>query len=67
MIHSPGRFFAVNELKAILGYIIVNFDVKFGGDGKRPPDMCLPWGRVIPAPLGCVLFKRRKREDLGPV
>ncbi|KAI1787001.1 cytochrome P450 [Ganoderma leucocontextum] len=54
----PGRYFAANTLKAILAHIIVNYDLKLGGDGSRPPDRYLV-GHVLPAPGGRVLFKKR--------
>ena len=58
---SPGRFFAANELKAILAYIILNYDLKLGGDGKRPANIYYANG-IIPAVGGQVLF--RKRQDM---
>ncbi|KAI0828878.1 cytochrome P450 [Trametes gibbosa] len=55
----PGRFFAANELKALLAYIILNYDLKLGGDGRRPRSFY--WGlAVIPALKGKVLFRRRE-------
>ena len=56
---SPGRYFASNELKVILGYIIVNYDLKLGGNGSRPADMHVATG-VMPAPDGRVVFKKRE-------
>ncbi|KAI0778805.1 cytochrome P450 [Trametes elegans] len=54
----PGRFFAANELKALLAFIILNYDLKLGGDGQRPAN--LYWGlNVVPAPSGKVLFRKR--------
>jgi hypothetical protein len=34
---SPGRFFAVNVMKALIAHIIVTYDFKFE-EGKRAPD-----------------------------
>ena len=34
---SPGRFFAINEIKLLLAFTLLRFDVKTK-DGKRPPD-----------------------------
>ena len=39
---SPGRFFAVNELKCLMGYFLMNYDVKwpnrdFMAGGYVPP------------------------------
>ena len=56
---SPGRFFAANELKAMLAYIVLNFDIKLEGDGKRPEN--IHWGpAVIPDLNARVLFRKRK-------
>ncbi|KAJ8454435.1 hypothetical protein ONZ51_g13027 [Trametes cubensis] len=55
----PGRFFAANELKAMLAYIVLNFDIKLEGDGKRPEN--IHWGpAVIPDLNARVLFRKRK-------
>ncbi|CDO73436.1 hypothetical protein BN946_scf185013.g71 [Trametes cinnabarina] len=55
----PGRFFAANELKAMLAFMVLNYDIKFGGDGKRPPNM--HWGpTIVPAPNAQVLFRKRE-------
>ena len=56
---SPGRHFASNELKAILGHIILNYDLKLGGDGLRPPDVFVAMA-TMPAPESRVLFKKRE-------
>ena len=52
-IYSPGRFFAANELKAMLAYIVLNYDVK------------LPENEQVSDPLEAnqespILFRRRK-------
>ena len=44
---SPGRYFACNELKTILGQIILNYDLKLPGDGSRPADVYFV-GRYFP-------------------
>lgn len=57
--NSPGRFFAANELKSLLAFIVLNYDLKLGGDGQRPRNIY--WAlNVIPAPKGKVLFRRRE-------
>src|SRR6266571_3346673 len=33
---SPGRFFAVNEVKALLAHVVVTYDIKFE-EGKQAP------------------------------
>ncbi|KAK7686504.1 hypothetical protein QCA50_010102 [Cerrena zonata] len=54
----PGRFFAANELKTMLAYTIVNYDVKFEGDIPRPQNV---WhgNRVVPDTSVNVLFRKR--------
>ena len=56
---SPGRFFAANELKAMLAYIVVNYDLKIAGDGERPPNMYIG-ANVVPSPKGEILFRKRR-------
>ncbi|KAF8627694.1 hypothetical protein AX15_004292 [Amanita polypyramis BW_CC] len=54
----PGRFFAANEVKAILGHILLNYDVKMANGGGRPAN--LNFGRsVLPDPKAEVLFRKR--------
>ena len=55
---SPGRFFAVNELKAILAHILLNYDVKMADGGGRPENL---WIGVssLPNTEAEVLFRKR--------
>lgn len=58
-LDSPGRFFAANELKAMLAYILVNYDFKLPEDGRRPENLYI--GEVVlPNPEGEIMFKRRQ-------
>ncbi|KAK0196199.1 cytochrome P450 [Armillaria mellea] len=52
----PGRFFAVNELKALMSYVLMNFDIKMD---KVPPSMC--FGDQFPDHTSKVLFRKRIR------
>jgi hypothetical protein len=55
---SPGRFFAANELKAILCHILLNYDIKMANGGGRPEDMW--FGRSsLPNTKAEVLFRKR--------
>ena len=47
------------ELKAILAYILLNYDMKLAGDGSRPRDIYASLA-VVPAPDGRVLFRKRE-------
>ncbi|KAJ7158702.1 hypothetical protein C8R46DRAFT_907044, partial [Mycena filopes] len=53
----PGRFFASLELKCMLAYLILHYDVKTPVDGKRPPD---EWFGPTshPASSAEILFRR---------
>ncbi|KAM5541332.1 hypothetical protein V8D89_004886 [Ganoderma adspersum] len=55
----PGRHFASNELKAILGHIILSYDLKLAGDGSRPPVVYFATAVVLPQ-HGRILFKKRE-------
>ncbi|KAF8178062.1 cytochrome P450 [Pholiota molesta] len=54
----PGRFFAVNELKAMLSHILLTYDVKIPNDGPRPPNI---WFQAAcsPNPTAKVMFRKR--------
>ncbi|KAF9475570.1 cytochrome P450 [Pholiota conissans] len=54
----PGRFFAVNELKAMLAHILMTYDVKMPNDGLRPPSV---WFQATcsPNPTAKVMFRKR--------
>ncbi|PPQ77969.1 hypothetical protein CVT26_005274 [Gymnopilus dilepis] len=55
----PGRSFAANEVKAMLVYILLNYDVKFPNDGPRPDDMWIQ-ATIAPNRTAAVMFKKRK-------
>nr|BED42931.1 cytochrome P450 monooxygenase [Trametes versicolor] len=58
----PGRFFAANELKTMLAYVVLTYDVKFEREGVRPANF--RFGPAdLPAPNATVLF--RKRQDVS--
>jgi hypothetical protein len=56
---SPGRFFAVNELKALIAHIVVTYDIKFE-EGKGVPRQICIGGLRLPGKAN-VLFKRRQK------
>jgi len=58
-IHAcPGRFFAVNELKVMMAYTLLNYDLKFES-GQRRPENSSRWHSVLPARKD-VLFRKRQ-------
>ncbi|CCL98068.1 uncharacterized protein FIBRA_00062 [Fibroporia radiculosa] len=54
----PGRFFAVNEIKTMMAYILLNYDFKFE-DGVGRPENKWIWHSIFPSNTK-VLFRRRK-------
>jgi hypothetical protein len=55
---SPGRFFAANELKAMLAHILLSYDVKMADGGGRPENIW--FGRSsLPNTKAEVLFRKR--------
>ena len=57
--YSPGRFFAANELKAMLAFMVVHYDIKLAGDGVRPPNVYFG-NSVVPSPAGKLMFRKRQ-------
>ena len=62
---SPGRYFAANQLKAVLSYIILNYDLKLsepdvngGATSERPSNMYVSLA-VLPPVGGTILLKKR--------
>jgi len=60
---SPGRFFAVTEMKLMLAYTLMNFDVKTR-DGKRPPNIEFH-AIIIPDMKAEILYRRRTTSSEG--
>ncbi|PSN58629.1 cytochrome P450 monooxygenase [Corynespora cassiicola Philippines] len=58
----PGRFFAANESKVALCFLLMKYDWKMVGD-SRPKDMFFGT-ELVANPEGRVLFKRRHDEIL---
>ncbi|KZT73287.1 cytochrome P450 [Daedalea quercina L-15889] len=51
----PGRFFAATELKAMLAYLVVNYDIKPEKEGVQPPRAFYGSARSMK-----VLFRKRR-------
>ena len=59
-LRSPGRFFAANELKTMLAYLVMNYDIRLEShDGKAKPLALHFASATIPDPKARVLFRRR--------
>ncbi|EAU87938.2 hypothetical protein CC1G_01585 [Coprinopsis cinerea okayama7 len=60
ILRSPGRFFAVNEAKAILAYILVTYDIRLP-DGQTAPPTPFWFGETrSPDIKAQVLFRERR-------
>ena len=55
---SPGRFFATNEVKTMLAYVLLNYDVKTP-DGRGHPSEMWFGTTSIPDPSAEVMFRKR--------
>ncbi|KAI0073032.1 cytochrome P450 [Panus rudis PR-1116 ss-1] len=55
----PGRFFAANELKAMLAHTILTYDVKLEKEGVRPANLFVGES-CVPNPYTPVLFRKRR-------
>lgn len=58
----PGRFFAINETKALVAHMLLNYDVKLPGDATEPEHGFWFAGQRSPSATAGILFKRRKSE-----
>jgi hypothetical protein len=56
--YSPGRFFAVNELKTMLVHVLLTYDVKLENEGVRPTDRWSSFN-FAPDPTAVVMFRKR--------
>lgn len=57
----PGRFFAVAEMKAMMAYVLLNYDIKLdGGATEAPPGKWFA-GQYIPDDKARLLFRARSK------
>ena len=56
---SPGRFFAVNEVKALFAHIVANYDIKLEEGKGIPSDVCIAGSR-FPRNAN-LMFRARKK------
>ncbi|KAG5651716.1 hypothetical protein H0H81_007721 [Sphagnurus paluster] len=55
----PGRFFAVNELKAFLVHVLLNYDVKLIDQNERPADLWYSYWSS-PDPKAEIMYRKRR-------
>ena len=57
--YSPGRFFATAEMKALLAYIVVTYDLKLEEGKKVPREFHFAATRIVGN--ADVLFRKRQK------
>lgn len=55
---SPGRFFAIVELKLMMAHLLINYDVALQS-GAYPPKLCFET-LVIPSRTESILYRKRQ-------
>jgi hypothetical protein len=61
-IQSPGRFFAVNEVKAMLAYLLINYDFRLADGAKETPSP--HWIGAGRSPNAFAQMEFRKRQKV---
>ena len=56
---SPGRFFAANELKALLAFIVTSYDFKLAEGGSYPENLYIA-ENIVPNPTAELMFRKRQ-------
>jgi hypothetical protein len=56
---SPGRLFAVNEIKGLLAYIVATYDIKLEEGQSVPQGYYIAGGRT--PSIANVMFRARKK------
>ena len=56
---SLGRWFAAIEMKAVLAYALLNYDLKLEKPGGRPENLCLE-ATIVANPWANIMFRKRK-------
>jgi cytochrome P450 len=60
IMHSPGRFFAVNEIKAFLVYLLSNYDIQLN---PNTPPFKNKWFGMVMFPDASANLMTRKRQS----
>lgn len=62
LVSSPGRFFAVNEVKAVVSHVLLNYDVKLPGDATQVMPGIWFASTRSPNPKAEILFRKRRLD-----
>ena len=58
-LYSPGRFFAVNEIKTLIAYVVATYDIKLEEGKGVPREHCIA-GMRVPGNAN-VMFRYRQK------
>ena len=58
---SPGRFFAVNEIKALVSHALLNYDIKLDESAAAPKTEEIS-GRIQSNSKTMVMFRKRQTK-----
>ena len=59
LLHSPGRFLAVTELKTILAHILMNYDIKLENNSRVLPSKLYFETNVVPNRSANIMFRKK--------
>ena len=59
----PGRFFASNEIKTIVAYLIRKYDIKAAPNSEKRPESLKFASRVVPNPNISIMMKKREVDS----
>lgn len=60
---SPGRFFAISEIKTILAHILLNYDVQLEDESMERPPNLVSETAVNANPIAKVMFRKRSKVE----
>ncbi|CAI0645609.1 unnamed protein product [Colletotrichum noveboracense] len=60
----PGRFFAAQEIKAIMAHLLMTYDMRFA-EGQSIPESLRAETQYLPNPVATIEFKKRLLPDLS--
>lgn len=59
MDHSPGRYFAANELKTMMVHLVLNYDMKLEDAAAGRPKNLEFEGSVLPNQTASIMLRKR--------
>ena len=63
-LYSPGRFHAADEIRLMLGYFVLNYDIAFKDHPTERPRNFVYSRLTIPNVKAAIMLKKRKGVDI---